>query len=122
MGNDLTSNFGTEVDHAVVGDLISCGSEAISVESGTNEVSVAEGDICWAVPRFLQGGMVFIEIDNFLFVGNGGLALVSFWHDHHHCLEWREATLNVELQQVVESVRVTTGGVENWLNLIHEAL
>jgi hypothetical protein len=115
----VTSNLRTEVNESIVCDLKPCWSKSISIKIGSNVVSIAECDVGRSIPTLELSGIILIEVNNFLFIFDSWLIIECLWHDHHHSFEWRVAVHDEHLNQLVESIRVTTASVDDWHDLLN---
>lgn len=99
------AHFAGHDDLVVVGDVVAAGTQPVPVQTGSDEVSVGEGDARRSVPRLLQGGVELVE-GAFVF-GHVVMILPRLGNHHHgHFLE-RPSGVVQELHGVVEVAGVT---------------
>ena len=84
------AHFRSEHNDAVIGDLIACRTQTVTVQRGADHTTIGEGHGSWAVPRLHHSGVVFIERTT-LFVHQRVFG-PGFRNQHHHGLRHRIAT------------------------------
>ncbi len=98
------AHLGGEHDEAFVGHPVAGGTEAVAVENGAHEPTVAEGDRCRPVPRLHERRVVLVERPH---VRVQLLVILPCLRDHHEDGMRQGATPEVEeLEHLVEGGRV----------------
>ena len=112
FGNDFGgihihhADFGSHDAKIVVGHVVARRAQPIAVQYGADIGAVGEGDGRWAVPRFHQTRVVFVE--GALFGAHRVVLLPRFGNHHQHGFLQRAAGHQQELQHVVEGAGIRT--------------
>ena len=100
LGDRQHAHFRSHDDLVVVGHQITGGTQAVAIQGGADLAAIGEGDGGWAVPRFHQGGVVFVKRAALgvhqRIVGPG------FRHHQHHGMRQRITAGQQQLQGIIE--------------------
>ena len=95
------AHFGGKHDQVVVSDEIARGPETIAVERGADLAPVGEGDRGGTIPRLHQGRVILVKRPPLLI--HQRISRPGFRDQHHHRVAQRIATLDQELERIVEA-------------------
>ena len=95
------AHFRRQQHKAVLGLQVSCGTQPVTVERGTDHSAIRERNRRGAIPGLHQGGIVFVECAQ-CFI-HQRIAGPGFGDEHHHGVRQRVATLIEQLQRIVET-------------------
>ncbi len=88
-------------DQVVVGEVVAAWPQTVSVQDGTDHMAIGEGDRGGTVPRFhLRTHELVHRLAD---VGHVAVVLPRLRHHHHHRLRQLPATLQQQLEDVVET-------------------
>ena len=98
--NRQYTGLGRHDDQIAVSHAVTCRTQAIAVQRGTNLATIGEHDGRRTIPGFQHGRMVFIK--RFATFVHGGVLLPGFGNHHHHGLADRVTGHRQQLQAVVK--------------------
>ncbi len=101
VGNRQHAHLGGENDEAILGHEVAGGPEAVAVEGRADLASVGEADSGRAIPWLHQGGMILVEC--LALLAHERVAGPGLRDQHHHGMGERVATLDQELERIVEA-------------------
>ena len=106
------SNFARHDDAVVVRDVVAAGAEAVAVEGRSNDVAVGERDRRRAIPRLLQGRVIFVE--GAFVLGHRVVVLPRFGDHHHDRFGQTPSGHQQQFERVIKIARVGTMRLDNW--------
>ena len=98
------ARFGGE-DHQIVrGDDVARGPETVAVQRGADLPAVGEGNRSRTIPRFEQGGMIFVE--RLAARIHQRVAGPGFRNQHHHRMRQRITARHQKFERIVDTRRI----------------
>ena len=116
-GNIQYAHLAGKNQPAILGDVVTAGTQTVAVQHGAHHIAVTEQDAGGAVPRLQHGGIVLVEIP---LLGVHGLVVAPGLGDgHHHGQGKVHAVHDHEFQGVIQHGRVRTALVDDGQHLGH---
>ena len=120
--NFIWADLWSEIDHAIVGDLVSCRTKSISIKTSAENVSIAEGDVSWSIPWLLHTCVVLVEVSNLLSSFKWWMIFECLRNQKHECFLWWVPIFDIKFNHIIQRSWITTENTTDWYNIIHDVI